>query len=540
MSPKTGLPKTAKRLLPLVVICSLIAANFAPLFAQTTPCGDYDCVDQSEFATDDPARNGWVAGNGGTISDTELGWLASKSFGALWWATSAQGVLTAKGTKPLISKIVYLEPGRYRMVLRVGSDKVWGIIGNQLFTRATPPGGTTFGTGSFSVSDSFKTLITDEFTVSSPGDVMIEFSGQESVMLFFDYVWVVKDTTATPTPGPGTPSATPLPATSTPIPTPTPFCIDAPPTATPGPPQFQLTPTPSPTPNPQTSFTVLDQFVFVTLSDIWEAAGNGVYVSLSTGRATAKPGAVFIPYSVDPPGWTFVDMERTALIWQPSTVLSSTIYVDGWGRADIVPQGTSAFVEVWKLDAGTLLWSQAGTSQISAGNWYNFHQSLSSAGGIAAVAFLTSRSDAPTSGGLYIDDIYMYGDLANAPFCDGTYISPPGGGTEPTDTTVITIPADRTCPPDVRVPNNFWGPLLAQLTLFLDAIFAFAPGHTPGSITLMLNDLVASPFGTYTILASVFFDLRVSAVMTGLILLMEGVRAIWSIWLAVKKTIPFV
>jgi len=547
MSYKRGSPKTAKRLLIVCSVLVLVADVLSPLLvAAQTACGDYDCFDESEFDTDDPDHDGWVPANGGNSMDTDLGWLETKTFGALWWATSADGVLTASGTSPTIYKIVYLQPGTYRMVLRAGSDKVWGVIENTVFTRATPSGGVTFGTGSFILGDSFETLITDEFSVASPGDVIFELSGDSSATLYYDYIWIVASDTPTATPGPGTPTATTIPPSATPIATATPFCIAAPATPTPGPPQFELTPTPSPTPNPFTNWTVFDPFDYATLGDIWEVAGNGVYNSLNTGRGTSKPGAAFIPYSVDPPGWTYAEMEREALIWQPSPVISDTAYVDGWARTDFVPQGTSVYIEIWYLDTDTLLWSQAATTQVSASNWYNFHHAITPTLEIAAIAFLSSRDDDATDGGVYLDDVYIYNDLDNAPYCDGSY--PPGTdrhgsgdpvGSEPTTTTTISIPANRACPPDLEVPNNFWGPLLAQLTLFLDSIFAFAPGHTPGSLTQQTTDLVASPVGTYTLLASVFFDLRIPATAASLILLLEGVRAIWSVWLLVKKSIPF-
>lgn len=518
-------------LIALVVnLLGLVGRVFA------TSCGDYECVDQSEFDTDDPTHNGWQPSNGGNHTDNVLGWVSRISFGIFWWATSADGVLTVNGSSPTFHKTIYLQPGQYRIVTRVAKDLDLG--GDGLFAFATPPGTTSFGIGFFPIFNGFTTIVTDEFTVSSPGDVTFELAGETSTPLYFDYIWIVQSTTATPTPGAGTPTATTVPAASTPIPTSTPYCITASATATPGPPQFQLTPTVTPSPNPN-NWTVLEHFDYATLSSIWTVAGNGVYNSFSTGRGTSKPGAVFIPYSVAPGGWDYTSMLRTALIWRPDTVLTDTIYADGWARADFVPVGTSVYAEVWTLDGGTLQWSQAYTTQVSSGTWYNFHYELTSAGGIVAVAFLSSRSDDATSGGIYLDDIYLYGDLENSPLCDGAYISPPAGGPEPPDTTPITFPGDKPCPPNLNVPNNFWGPLLANLTLFLDGLFAFSPLHTNLNLAGSVHDLLSSPIIIYLQLVAMFFDLRIPLAVLGVIIAINAADIIYNTWLKIKGAIPF-
>ena len=530
-------------LLVASIIAALIVNVIGVIFAQSD-CGDYECIDESNFSDDD--LNGWTASNGGNFTDTALAWMASKTFGLLWWSSTADGVLTATGTKPIFNKTISLMPGNYRMIVRVASDKQCGLLGNTLRAYATPPGGVTFGVDSWSVTDRFDAITSDAFVVSAPGDVTIELSGENSVMLYFDYIWIVEDNTvATATPAAGTPSATPIPASATPIATATPFCIAAPSTPTPGPPQFELTPTPSPTPNPLTNWTVFDPFDYATLRDIWEVAGNGVYNSLSTGRGTSKPGAAYIPYSVDPPGWTYAEMEREALIWQPSPVISDTAYVDGWARTDFVPQGTSVYIEIWYLDTDTLLWSQAATTQVSASNWYNFHHAITPTLEIAAIAFLSSRDDDATGSGVYLDDVYMYNDLDNAPYCDGSYPSGTdrhGSGdpvNDPTTTTTITIPANRPCPIDVKVPNNFWGPLLAGMTLFLDQIFSAAPYHTPDLITDMARDFLLSPVSIFFILAATLFDLRIYLVVMLIFYVSVAVQIPFAVWQIVKENVPF-
>jgi len=533
--------KIVAGLLIAVILINLLSVVGSAL---ATACGDYDCVDQSEFATDDPDHDGWVASNNsdvpGGVFNTTFGWLDHKNFGMLWWATAADGVLTAEGDKVGLYKTIFLYPGIYRIVMRAAADKKFGLFSVSLTPNGTPAGGTTYGLGSWSLTDSFQTYTSDEFTVHAAGDVTFELDGDEGRQkYYFDYIWIVQNTTATPTPGAGTPTVTPIASTATPIPTGTPYCVSSSPTATPGPPQFQLTQTPTPTPDPLINWTVLDRFDFVSFSNIWTVAGSGVYVSLSTGRASSVPGAAFIPYSVPPGGWTHVDMERKALIWEPDTVLTGTVYADGWGRADLVPQGESSYLELWTLDGGTLLWSQAITVQVSALNWYNYHASLTSAGGIAAIAFLSSRTDGAVTGGVYVDDVYFYGDLANSPLCDGTYINPVGGGgTAPTGTR-MEFPGDKPCPPDLKVPNNFWGTLLANLTLFFDGIFAFTPLHAQLGLSERIGDLISSPIVIYLQLLALFFDLRIPLAVLGVIVLINVGITIYDTWIKVKDAIPF-
>lgn len=506
--------------------------------AFATTCGDYECVDQSEFSTDDPAHFGWLPSNGGNHTDNVVGWVSTMNFGLPWLGTSADGVLTVAGSSPTFHKTMYLQPGQYLIVTRAGTS--FNLFGSdRLFMNVTPAGTTSFNVGSFPIPNNFQTIISNEFTVSSPGDVDIELQGDSSTTLYFDYIWIVQSSTPTPTPGAGTPTVTPVPAAATPIPTGTPYCITESATATPGPPQFELTPTATPSPN-LNNWTVLDHFDFATLSSIWTVAGNGVYNSFSTGRGTSKPGAVFIPYSVAPGGWDHTSMLRTALIWRPTDVLTDTVYTDGWARADFVPTGTAVTAEVWTLDGGTLEWSQADTTQVSSGSWYNFHTELTSAGGVVAVAFLSSRSDDATSGGIYLDDIYIYGDLANSPRCDGAYISPPGGGPEPPDTTPITFPSDKPCPPNLNVPNNFWGPLLANLTLFLDGLFAFSPLHNNLNLAGTVRDLINAPIFIYLQLIAMFFDLRIPIAVVLVIIAINVADTIYNTWIKVKDAIPFV
>lgn len=146
----------------------------------------------------------------------------------------------------------------------------------------------------------------------------------------------------------------------------------------------------------------------------------------------------------------------------------------------------------------------------------------------------------------YVDDVYFYDSLANAPRCDGTYPdgiddytgdeNNPGLGN---DDTPITYPPDKPCPPDVVVPNNFWGQILSQLTLFLDQLFAFMPFHQPNSLTQLTQDLIGSPIGTFSAVIGVLFDLKIPVLMASLFLILESARGLWSVWIAIKKSIPF-
>lgn len=549
--PTASYSRKARKLFPgfllLVIIANLF--GFVGLAFATGPCGEYTCVDQQEFDADDPNHGGWLPSNGGDgLGDTELGWLARKSFGLFWWATSANGVLTVKAvgqnTNTRFNKTVHVQPGvNYRVVMKVASD--FASVGSGITVRATPPGGTTFQLGNVDASDGFITFITPHnFNITSPSDVNFEISDniQAARTLYFDFIWIVESNIALPTPGPGTPTATTVPDSATPIPTSTPYCVTSTATPTPGAPQFELTPTATPTPIAK-PFRVVDNFDGQTLVDFWRVAGNGVYVSTSTGRADSEPGAVFIPYSVPPGGWDHTAMLRTALIGDPrvvaafenfTTPISGTVYVDGWGRTDFMPEGMSAYVEVWTLNSDTHEWSSADTAQVSTGSWYNFHIEITATDGIDAIAFLSNRSDGATSGGVYLDDLDIYQDLSFAPNCSGFFFHTTSGSGTP-----IVFPIDKPCPPDLKVPNNFWGPLLASLTLVGDQLFALTPLHVRLEMADKVRGFISSPIFFYVGLLAALFDLRIPIGCIGVVIAMNVALSIYNAWLLIKEAIPF-
>jgi hypothetical protein len=89
------------------------------------------------------------------------------------------------------------------------------------------------------------------------------------------------------------------------------------------------------------------------------------------------------------------------------------------------------------------------------------------------------------------------------------------------------------------VPNNFWGPLLAQLTVFLDNIYAFAPYHEPSSLTELVRNMIGSPIAVYLGVAATFFDLRIPLICIGIVLTLTIGRTIRGVWIIIKESIPF-
>jgi hypothetical protein len=293
---------------------------------------------------------------------------------------------------------------------------------------------------------------------------------------------------------------------------------------------------------------VLDKFDHFAISEqsVWQVTGTGVHIVQNTGRSTASLGAVYIPYSVDPPAWTYEEMERTALTFIPEISIDGTFYIDGWAQADFVPEGETAALEIWVLDEGTFLWGQTEVITASAQYWYNFHAEVSTSNGALAIAFLSSRSD-EGSGGMFMDDVYLYGDLSLAPRCDGSYPEGTtiGSGLLPRDEGAgippftIDWPANKPCPRDYLVPNNFWGPLLFQLAIFVEQTFAFSPYHEPSSITEMVRNFIGSPIAVYFGVASTFFDLRIPIICLLIVLALSIGRVVRGIWMIVKESIPF-
>jgi hypothetical protein len=552
----------SKGIAAFLLLLIIINALGLSLPAWATTCGLYDCSDVSDFDAD---VNGWALER---TTGATLDWLESKSFGFWLWASTATGVLRASGDFR-IQKQVYLEPGNYRILYRAAADQQWNGWGFQnpslVFKGQT--GNTIYALQPVTIDQTFRDIRSEIFTVDNPGPVMIEaFTVETPATVYFDYIWVMNDSGATPTPDlstfaaptrtPLSGTATPIPTQATPIPSATPYCVNAP-TPTPGPGGFATsTPTPtagpSPTPGVNFSWSYLDTFSSNLLD--WASFGN-VYMTNNANHTpineTDLARSAFVAYNqtLSSPAGTFTN----ALAFNNAATDGFTLpfYVDGWAQTDNLPTGQSAYVEVWAYDEPQSLWYKINQQQISPHNWYPFHITVDVPGGgsgeLRAFAFVARRTDDPTSGGIFIDDVYFYGDLDNAQRCDGSYpggtvvLSEPfnptgsggGGGTR------LEFPKDKPCPPDLNVPNNFWGPLLANLTLFLDGIFAFSPLHNNLNMAGTVHDLLNSPMVTYLQFMALFFDLRIPFAVIGVIVAINVANSIVALWLRIKEIIPF-
>ncbi len=556
----------AKPLLVLLIVSLLIVLPIITPYAQAQDnCGYSDCTDVSNF---DTTLDGW--GLERTFGTT-IEWLSSKVFGMLWWTSSADGVMKATGDMR-VQKELYMQPGRYRILWRAAADKQWNgwFFQDPSVVFKAQYGNTLFALDAVVIGQSFEDVTSGTFDIDNPGPVMIEiFTVDVPATLYFDYIWIVRDDvagTATPWATGGPPTKTPLAGTPTPVPTQatpiaTPtgqYCVNAP-TPTPGPGQF-ATPTatatagPSPTPAPNTSWSYLDTFSQALLD--WTVFGNNVYMTNNANHTSANT----------------TDLARSAFIgYNPSLVVTTTatftsaiafgvsggftlpFYVDGWAMGDSLPTGEEAYVELWARDEPEGVWFKVDEEQISAQHWYTFHFTVDAmAGGsgtVSAIAFLGRRTDDPGAGGIFLDDVYLYGDLDNARRCDGTY---------PTGTTILSSPVGRSdevpgdeggwtynwplnkpCPPDIKVPNNFWGPLLAQVTVFLDNIYAMAPYHEPSSLTELVKNMIGSPIAIYFGVAATFFNLRIPLLALSIVLVLNLGRVVRGVWMIIKESIPF-
>lgn len=540
----------------LIFIGLIVLVIAAPVYGQSGDCGGASgCVDSSDF---DTGLDGWVASYEGVTPTVDVIWLASKSFGWLWWQTNASGVATMQtnGSYDLLHadqrvgmrKSFQLTPGRYVLVTRIAADRpsssvvYYNIDGFGAVNTARILG----------FWDTWQVLRTDDvnsnsFSVLTAGNVTVVLSADYRSMTYLDYIYLLRLSDATPypssTPGLGTPTAlpgatsTPMPPSATPIATGTAYCVPAPSTPTPGIPG-DTSPTATPTALPAaigwSYYDGFDQALSGT-DNFWVSAGSGVDIAYNVGHRALN--AVGIPNSADPGGGS---LERPALIYRPGGFITSTFYIDAWAQASYVAEGRTQYLEVWTEDSGTALWSKAGEVAISHRLWYPSHWTITSAGSISAVAFVARRSDDVPVDKVYLDDVYLYGDLSLSPYCDGTF--PPNtvfigldDNTPYQDGVTLSVSADRECPAAILRPNNLWGMILAQLTFFLDQLTALAPGHIPGQTRDMVQQYMLSPVGGLILLATIILDWNVPIIMLEIYIAFQGGLAVIGIWKTIRR-----
>lgn len=539
-----------KQILTALMALSLLASIFqvsppparveaAPV-EQSGECAGYECVYTSDFNS---GTDGWSVG-----LYTQASWVESMTFsgGALWWSwtSTASGVLKVVNTvsvdanpgswpDPSIYKTFNLTAGTYRIIYRasypftpethVFADNAHGVTQSASLPNCEydDPG------------QRFNQCVEPTFYVDRDTTVTVKMNFPELLpeplspsQAAFDYIWVVRQSSYFPTPNPATPTQ---PFGATPLPEATPRCQ---PSATPTPTYFG---TPTPTPDGETDFALLERFNVSEWSQYWQPS-NGLVFQTSPNRGVDTPGfgaSVAVTYGdlSNNPG------TAPALVF--SVASTRTVYLDGYVYAQRIPSGLTATLKVWKYASGS--WSSVGTHTVSSGTWYPFGATIS--GPVEAIAITAGRSDGNTTEYLNVDDLYVYNALKYRPYCNGAFPPGPGGGdiddtpnpndpAEQGNNWSILYPDDKPCPPSVRVPNNFWGPILANLTVWFDTIYAESPEYEVGQISPIVAAITpavtlgVSLVGAFVDLSPLWFVLSVILAVRAFLL----VRAAW-IWI---------
>jgi hypothetical protein len=546
----------------LAVLAFGLAATRAQ--AQTPNCGGAaGCVSSSDFTL---GADGWESSYGGIVPTVDVGWLNYKSFGVLFWQSEAYGVLTMTTNanydyynadqRSGIRKTFWLEPGRYQVAVRIAGDRpassvVYYTVDAFGSLRTAKILNFPQGIGNVGWTE-IETTETEatSFTIETVGDVSIVLTADQYSTIYLDYVYLIRLSDVTPypsaTPGPGTPSATPGPptATSTPIP----------PQATPVPAATaycQPKPTaglPAYTPTYGVRWSYFEGFdnALTGVNNFWATMGEGVSIVYNVGHRALNAGG--IPNSADPGGGS---MDRPALIYRPTTPLTGTVYVDVWSTASFVAAGVTQQLEVWVEDAGYAggaYWTKMDDVTVSHRTWYPAHWEISPptggdySGVISAIAFVAKRSDGAALEKVYLDDVSLYNHLTMAPYCDGTFpdgteiVGPERDNGIDDDVYFINVPVGRDCPGDIMRPNNFWGMLLAGVTMFLDNQTALSPGHTPGTTRDLATQYVMSPLGGVVILASIILDWNIPITMIKIYFVFQIGLGVVGIWKLIRRT----
>lgn len=539
--------------LPLLAAAALTAGLLAwlALTAEVAradeSCGDFTCATADDF---EAGLDGWEAVEIGTTashlsSHTEQQTCEWWQFGCTQWTSTASGVMSVYMRPPItfvempaaqMQKWVDLTPGTYKIVTRFSSApmnlsdpaRVSAVVLGVTFNNTTYQVSNQ-GRGWSSTDRKFTEYESDTFTVDRATPVLVDASftyAPREKTIYVDYIWVVRVSSAYPTPIPGTPTLPPL---ATAVPMPTEVCRPLPTPAAPG---FSLTPTPTAAPR------LYNYEDFKDGTGNWSELGAGVRWVLQPNHGNSiEQGAMQIDLSDN----AFPLSGRASLGYGFGAGRSAPLYVQGWVRAAAAaPVGQTVWLEVWTLDENDS-WSLAQQHAISYGRWQAFHTAINS-GTVKAIGLTARRTDTNTSTSVFVDDLVVYDGLDNRPYCanynnpGGIDLNnpPPAPGVDE-----IIWPIGKPCPPDITEPNNFWGPLLTQITLFLDGMFAFAPAYEPGGLIEMADTFFRGPAGLYAAIYGTIIDLRVVIAMAGIIVASETIRAVWSVWMLIKRTVPF-
>lgn len=498
-------------------------------------CPDFfsSCVFTDGFDTDaDDWRN---------VENAQITWLSSKTFSlGLFEPHQATGLIqidsgTANDFR--IGRTTWLDAGAYRLNFRFTAEYelftqyyvVW--IYNDT-TGETVQVWNSSGYDTQEFYNNFRDLTTGELVIANPGYYRIVLRVSEVTYPFYLDHAVMGRVNSNLTPG--APTYTPMPTTvpqSTPMPTPSALsCLvndDA-----------------DLVPSAQRFAYFYDAGVSPNFSPYWGRNSSAVTNGLigfdgNEDFSSSSRSSVLLPNSTNT---TTIDT-RAAWILSPTWQIASTYFVFGQATAISVTTGTTQYIQVYAKDSG--VWEFVGEQAVSGFYWYQFAFTDTSPSAVTQIAFVARRDDGATDGGVYADLFYVYGHEFLAPRCDGQWWNMQDGsltllGSVIPGSTTVMVPADRACPADINEANNFWGPIIANLTLFTDQLFALAPGHVPGNMRQIGRNLIESPVPAFFRLISVLFDLRVPMTLFGIALAMESARVLLVVFQMLKKTLPFI
>lgn len=546
----------------LVLVGVFSAIGTVAALAQTSPVYVYEFdfdTDTEDFL---PTANGTLLTWSQTVSYTyTCSWW---QIGCTSWVSTADGVMQMEmnpaalsyqyGTFPdaVAERWIDLEPGTYRVYTRfslpVGDSNTLTELpaySLSFFYNNSVINVTNGGTGAWFNSAmlgerKYQEKYSDEFIIDRATPARMIISGgflKNHEKLSIDFLKIEQVSTSYPTPNPALPTIAPY---ATPGAFPTPVCRVYTQTV----PGFSMTPTPTPTPS-GTVYKLGETFdnpTWQTWQKISNNNSNDVDWILG-GRGFDFIGGGAVIMNVSPTTDTVTDRAGIGLGW--TSPMTTPIYVSGWARTDdIIYAGGRVTVEVWALQSDT--WSQVDTQVIGFGVWYPFYAEILGGGNVQALILVVSDNQSTTRK-VKLDDLYIWNDNSVMPYCDfdntvnnATFSGLITDTANITDSYNVFIASGRPCPADLSVANNFWGPLIAGMTQFMDGFTGPFPYHPPNLFYSQVESLADSPAWAYWAILQTLFDWSVVKAIVGTVLIMEVIRNIVLAWRFIKSLIPII
>ena len=490
----------------------------------------HSCIINEDYLTD---SHSWV-GAGATIE-----WLPTHSFGMVFVSSDA-GVLklspssaSSQGDFQMRRDIDVPASQRYSMKIRFATDEPW-IIGSGAYIRVN----IIQESGTYTYTHWMGTGGREEFINRDLGGALylygvrfpiganldagpstisiqvVNLGSGRSFYLAGMGMGIVEESSLplqpTPTVGPtlAVPTAQP-PAAN--------WCAQ--------PANPSLSPGPTPTPNPARFQASLRDG---RTNALWVTQGYTYSVGSLYNYPGSPLGAIALPRRAS--GTAFAS---SAIIAYQGITPIDPFYFAGYARNSSLSIGQSTNIIIWTTNDGST-WTRAYTISVGAATtWYPFSVSIAG-GSVQAVAISAEHSGG--TGEMYLDNLYAYGPSGYAPSCDQTVSE----ASTIVNQRWIEYPADKPCPPSTIIqPNNFWGPLLSELTLLLDNLFAFSPSHTPGSLSGPMGQIMDSQGWTYTHMLFSLMDFSPLFLAFSVMLGMEGFRALAMAWIWILRVLPF-